>query len=166
MRRIHWFAAGVLVGMVVVGGWLLAQPEAAATLTAEDRAEIVQLYATMYQGSDFRDADLWLSAFAEDAVFVFPTGDRLEGHDALLGWRNQSFGGETGDAKRRHHVPNIRILPGENGGATATAYWIELDVSSSPSTIKGTGTAEDIFVKTADGWKFQHHIVNVDGFGG
>ena len=165
MRRYQSFAAGVLVGVVAVAGWMLAQPEAAATLTAEDRAEITQLYATMYQGSDFRDADLWLSAFAEDAVFVFPTGDQLEGHEALLAWRNQSFGGETGDAKRRHHVPNIRILPAEDGGATAKAYWIELDVNSTPSTIKGTGTAEDVFVKTADGWKFKYHAVYVDQFG-
>ena len=166
MRRFQTFAAGALVGAVVVSGWMLARPEAAGTLTADDRAEIVQLYATMYQGSDFRDADLWLSAFAEDAVFVFPTGDSLEGHDQLMAWRQQSFGGETGDAKRRHHVPNIRIMPSDDGGATATAYWIELDVSASPSTIKGTGTAEDIFVKTANGWKFQNHIVRVDGFGG
>ena len=77
----------------------------------------------------------------------------------------QSFGGQTGDSKRRHHVPNIRILPASDGGATASAYWIELDVGSTPSAIKNTGTAEDIFVKTADGWKFKNHTVNVDGFG-
>ena len=166
MRRIVSWKAVVLAGLVagVAASWMYAQPQAAATLTAGDRAEITQLYATMYQGSDFRDPDLWLSAFAEDAVFIFPTGDRVEGHDALLAWRKQSFGGETGDSKRRHHVPNIRILPSSDGGATAKAYWIELDVAATPSAIKNTGTAEDIFVKTSDGWKFGSHTVNVDGF--
>lgn len=164
MRRIESLVAVALVALLVVGGWMYTRTEAAATLTAEDRAEITQLYATMYQGSDFRDADLWLTAFAEDGVFVFPTGDRVAGHDALMAWRLQAFGGETGDSKRRHHVPNIRIVPAADGGATARAYWIELDVGSNPSTIKNTGTAEDIFVKTADGWKFKSHIVNVDGF--
>ena len=165
MRRIESLTAVALVGLLVVAGWMYTRTEAAATLTAEDRAEITQLYATMYQGSDFRDADLWLSAFAEDGVFIFPTGDRVEGHEALMGWRKQSFGGETGDSKRRHHVPNIRILQAPDGGATASAYWIELDVAATPAAIKNTGTAEDIFVKTADGWKFKSHTVNVDGFG-
>lgn len=164
MRRIESLAAAVLVGLLAAAGWTYAQPDAAGALTAEDRAEITQLYATMYQGSDFRDAELWLSAFAEDAIFIFPTGDRVQGHQALMAWRQQSFGGETGDSKRRHHVPNIRILPAPGGGATARAYWIELDVGAAPPAIKNTGTAEDIFVRTADGWKFQSHTVNVDGF--
>ena len=101
MRRNTSLLAVALLALVAAAGWMHGQPEAAATLTAEDRAEITQLYATMYQGSDFRDADLWLSAFAKDAVFVFPTGDQLEGHDALMAWRQRSFGGQTGDSKRR-----------------------------------------------------------------
>ncbi len=162
MRRSTPSLAIALLALVAAAGWMYGQPEAAATLTAEDRAEITQLYATMYQGSDFRDADLWLSAFAEDAVFVFPTGDQIEGHDALMAWRQRSFGGQTGDSKRRHHVPNIRIVPTADGGATASAYWIELDVATAPSSIKNTGTADDVFVKTDAGWKFKHHAVHLD----
>ena len=162
MRRNTSLVAVALLALIAAAGWMHGQPEAAATLTAGDRAEITQLYATMYQGSDFRDADLWLSAFAEDAVFVFPTGDQLEGHDALMAWRQRSFGGQTGDSKRRHHVPNIRISPTADGGATARAYWIELDVAASPSSIKNTGTADDVFVQTDAGWKFQHHAVHLD----
>ena len=156
--------AVALLALVAAAGWMHGQPEAAATLTAEDRAEITQLYATMYQGSDFRDADLWLSAFAEDAVFVFPTGDQLEGHDALLAWRQRSFGGRTGDSKRRHHVPNIRIVPtARRRRDRARAYWIELDVAASPSSIKNTGTADDVFVEDGTpAGSFRHHAVHLD----
>ena len=154
-----------LVAFVSVAGWMFAKPQAAAVLTAQDAHEIEQLYATMYQGSDFRDKALWLSTFAEDGVFVFPTGDEVAGKQALGAWREKSFAGQTGDSGRRHGFTSIRMTATPDGGATATAYWIELDVKQPPSAIKNTGTAEDTFVKTAEGWKFKRHIVKVDGFG-
>ena len=72
MRRNLQRLALPLLGVIVLAGWMYARPEAAATLTAEDAHGIRQLYATMYQGSDFRDADLWLSTFADDGLG--PTG--------------------------------------------------------------------------------------------
>lgn len=156
-----WWGIPV-VCLIAVGGWMYVQPEAAPVLSAEDAHEIRQLYATMYQGSDFRDADLWLSTFADDGVFVFPTGDEVTGKQALGEWRANSFRGEEGDSGRRHSFTTIRMTATPDGGATARAYWIELDVKSRPSTIRNTGTADDIFVKTPDGWKFKRHVVHVD----
>lgn len=154
-----------LVGFVAGTGWMYAQPKAATVLSAQDAHDIEQLYATMYQGSDFRNKELWLSTFTEDGVFVFPTGDEVAGKQALGAWREKSFGSEVGDSGRRHGFTSIRMTASPDGGATATAYWIELDVKQKPSAIKNTGTAEDTFVKTAAGWKFKRHIVRVDGFG-
>ena len=162
MKRTRSLLVIALVGLVPLGGWLYAQPEAAPVLTAQDAHEIRQLYATMYQGSDFRDADLWLSTFAEDGVFVFPTGDEVAGRAALSEWRAKSFRGETGDSKRRHAFTTIRMTPTPDGEASVRAYWVELDVSVRPSAIKNTGTADDIFVKTSDGWKFKRHTVHLD----
>ena len=151
-----------LVCLLAAAGWVYTQPQAATVLSAEDAHEIRQLYATMYQGSDFRDADLWLSTFAEDGVFIFPTGDQVAGKSALAEWRENSFRGETGDSGRRHSFTTIRMAATPDGGATARAYWIELDVKSRPSAIRNTGTADDIFVKTSEGWKFKSHTVHVD----
>lgn len=162
MRRKATWVTVALIGLTAAAAWTYARPEAAAALTAEDRQEIIQLYATLYQGSDFRDAELWLSTFADDAVFVFPTGDRIAGREALAAWRENSFGGETGDSRRRHYVPNVRLTPAPDGGAAARVYWIEMDVAATPARIRNTGTADDVFVKTADGWKFKSRAVHLD----
>ena len=151
-----------LVGSLMVAGWVYAQTRTATVLMAQDAHEITQLYSTMYQGSDFRDAGLWLSTFAEDGVFRFPSGDEVVGKQALAEWRARSFRGRVGDSKRRHYFPNIRLTPTPDGGATAHAYWVELDVRGQQATIANTGTADDVFVKTADGWKFKSHAVHLD----
>lgn len=44
-------------------------------LSAKDFEEIKELYARYNQGSDFRDTELFLSAFAEDAVMTREGGD-------------------------------------------------------------------------------------------
>ena len=165
MRRRHTLmVTGVvtLVGALAFAGWVYAQTRSTTALTAQDAHEITQLYSTMYQGSDFRDASLWLSTYAEDGVFRFPSGDEVVGKQALAEWRAKSFRGRVGDSKRRHYFPNIRLTPIPDGGATARAYWVELDVSGKPVAIANTGTADDVFVKTAAGWKFKSHVVHLD----
>jgi len=44
--------------------------QAIQELSAKDFEEIKELYARYNQGSDFRDTELFLSAFAEDAVMT------------------------------------------------------------------------------------------------
>ena len=72
----------VLIGVVVVAGLIGAgslraqKAGATGTLSAQDVSDITQLYSSSYQGADLRDADLWLSAYADDAVFTLPTGRR------------------------------------------------------------------------------------------
>nr|NIQ94612.1 SgcJ/EcaC family oxidoreductase [Desulfuromonadales bacterium] len=135
MRNRAVFAV-LILGLLVVAGWMSTPPKAAPALSADDAHEIRQLYATMYQGSDFRDADLWLSTFAEDGVFIFPNGDQVAGKQALREWRQRTFRGEVGDSGRRHSFTTIRMTASPDGGATARAYWIELDVKSRPSAIR------------------------------
>ena len=155
-------AVAVLVSSVVFVGWVRAQSGAVSSLTAQDAYDIEQLYAAMYQGSDFRNVSLWLSTWADTGVFALPTGDEIASREALAAWRERSFRGQTGDTGRRHYFPTIRLTATADGGATAFAYWILLDVSTSPASIASTGIAEDRFEKTADGWKFQRHAVQMD----
>jgi 3-phenylpropionate/cinnamic acid dioxygenase small subunit len=158
----------VLIGIALLGvltgvGWFYTQNvRAATTLTAQDTQDITQLYSIMYQGSDLRDLNMWVSAFADDGTFKLPTGDQVVGKKALAEWRAKSFGGKTGDSKRRHWFGLIRVSPGADGGATARAYWSVLDVSKKQATIMSTGTVDDVFVKTPSGWKFKVHVVRTD----
>lgn len=156
----------VVVGLVTLGaprgGY--AQPSSGATvspLTAQDYEEIRALYARYNQGSDFRDAELFLSAFAEDAV-ITRGGRDIIGTAALRADRNQRYAGQTGDNGRRHHNGSILITPAPEG-ATARAYFVLLDVTTRPPTILGSGYYDDTFTRTPRGWRIRHRTIHSDG---
>ena len=75
--------------------------QAIQELSAQDFEEIKELYARYNQGSDFRDTELFLSAFAEDAVMTREGGD-IVGMDELRADRARRYEGKTGDVGRRH----------------------------------------------------------------
>lgn len=160
----------VLIPLLVstsVGGWAYTQSVRSATiqiLTAQDHVEITQLYARFNQGSDFRDADLWLSTFADDAIFTLPNGQRVVGKEALTAWRTQSFAGKVGDSGRRHIHGSIN-LSATTDGAKGRAYWIVLNVSDKTPSLASTGYVDDVFVKTPHGWRFKTHTVHADAVG-
>jgi hypothetical protein len=152
-----------LVGSLATVGWVQAKSGKAPVLTTQDYLDIAQVYSICYQGSDLRDAAQWLSAFADDALFTLPNGDRVTGKKALAEWRAKSFAGKTGDSKRRHWFGTLLTKPTPDGGATVRAYYVVLDVSGKQSAINSSGMVDDVFVKTADGWKFKTHVVRGDG---
>jgi hypothetical protein len=159
----------VLTGIALLGCAFLAgmvyAPAAnakALTLTAQDYTEITELYARLYQGSDLRELDVWLSNFADDAVFVFPDGKEVAGTKALRDFRVKSFGGNTGDSKRRHWVSGVMLTPTPDGIAKGRAYWLMIDGSGKQPVLAQSGHFDDQFVKTKGGWKFKKHVVNMD----
>ena len=82
MRKLGVLIAILLVGVVSAIGWVSAQGSS-AMLTGEDYGQIMQLYGRYNQGSDFRDPELFVSAFADDAVFR-PGSEEVVGREALL----------------------------------------------------------------------------------
>ena len=81
MRRVRVLMVLVLLGSLAGVGGISAQQAGGsqgAALTAQDYADIGQLYVRINHGGDFRDADLWLSAFADDAVFAIAMGPGQE----------------------------------------------------------------------------------------
>ena len=51
---------------------------------ADDRAEIIELYARYAWGLDLADPDMLLSAFAEDAEFDHLWQGKVKGHAAIV----------------------------------------------------------------------------------
>ena len=93
----------VLVIVSVVGfGWVSAQPRGGGSgvLTGQDYGEIENLYARYSQGSDFQNAELFLSAFSEDATIVRADGSSITGMAALRAEREERYQGRTGDVGR------------------------------------------------------------------
>ena len=167
-------AVVALLGLGVGIGYLSAQERGdRGVLTAQDRLDIQDLYWRYAQGHDFRDAELVASAFAEDGVFrVSPTRatvGRKEIFESLSG----GFAGGPVDSGRRHWQNAWRITPTPEG-ARGRVYWFALEVGTGdPVTglpvdghrgpsFRSTGYYEDVYVKTAEGWRFKSRTLNWD----
>lgn len=164
MSKLLVSLAVVMVIGFVGSGWVSAQQDSGsspAMLTGQDYEEIKELYARYNQGSDFRDAELFLSAFADDAVMT-RGGRDIVGMDALRAERVERYAGQTGDNGRRHHNGSFIITPTAEG-AKARAYYLLLDVTSRPPTMVASGYYDDVFTKTSDGWRIQHRTLHGDG---
>ena len=147
---------GVVVVVVAFGagvGWSTAQQ--GPTLTAEDRAEIQQLHARYAQGTDFRQGDMWLSVFTDDAVFQPGThAAEVIGMEALTEWRRQNFAARPADRQNRHWNSGWVITPTPEG-AEGRLYYLGVNVTSGRPVLGGSGHYEDVYVKTADGWRIK-----------
>ena len=134
--------------------------QAIQELSAKDFEEIKELYARYNQGSDFRDTELFLSAFAEDAVMTREGGD-IVGMDELRADRARRYEGKTGDVGRRHINGSYLITP-TSDGAEARTYYLLMDVTVRPPNVISSGYYEDKFVRTNSGWKIKHRILYRD----
>ena len=147
--------AGIGAGL----GWTTAQG-ASGDLTAQDYADIQQLYWRYNQGADFRDGGLFVSAFADDAVFR-AGGQEYVGKDELAAWRVERDAGKTGDNGRRHWNSSYRITP-TSEGAEGKVYWLLIDVSSGPPKHIASGYYDDVYEKTSNGWRIKHRTLRPD----
>ncbi len=166
MKTRHLLAAAALVAVGVAIGWISAPVNTAAaegTLTAQDYAEIEQLYWRYNHGADFRDGDLFVSAFAADAVFEVG-GQKITGRDELTAYRVERHAGQSGDTGRRHWNNSWRIVPTADG-AEARVYWILVDVSGGAPDTVASGYYDDTYVKTAEGWRFKTRTISADRAG-
>src|SRR2546425_10240246 len=117
MTRMRLFVMMFVLASVAVVGLVYARTAnaRAVALTAQDYTAITELYARLYQGSDLRELDVWLSNFADDAVFTFPDGNEVAGKKALGEWRGESFGGRTGGPKRGRGAGGGGVGPRSRG---------------------------------------------------
>ncbi len=162
MPRIRTVVIVLAVVSAVGVGWVSARQRSATdVLTGQDYGEIENLYARYSQGSDFQDAELFLSAFSEDATIVRGDGSSITGMPALRAERGERYQGRSGDVGRRHRTGSYLITPTPDG-AKGRAYYILLDVTSRPSAITFTGYYDDEFVRTPDGWRIKRRTINRD----
>ena len=163
MRTLRVAIVVALVGIGAAIGYFAAHSTASAAesgLTAQDYADIQQLYWRYNHGADFRDAALFVSAFADDVEFR--AGDlELNGKDALTTWRGERDAGGTGDNGRRHWNNSYLITP-TSEGAEGKVYWMLVDVSSGPPNHLASGYYEDVYVKTSDGWRIKKRTLRPD----
>lgn len=134
--------------------------ETAAALTALDYIEIEQLtYRYGYALDSGADGGyLYADLFTEDGAFTGtnqgPSGRTYTGREALAALAR---GGRRGPLWVSHYVTNVVIEP-TAGGAVGRAYVAILDAgtgAAAAGSISNGGLYNDVYVKTAGGWRFK-----------
>ena len=79
---------------------------------------------------------------------------RTEGRDAI---QRMAATAPHGPRYVRHFITNHVIDPAPDGGATGRNYLVAIDIGENgmPSSIFLGGHYEDVYAKTAEGWKFK-----------
>jgi hypothetical protein len=137
----------------VILGFCIAVASAASaqTLTDKDRAEIRQLsdnYVTFLDGCK---ASEYAGLFAADGSFISGPRGTMTGREKLESLvTSERFcqPGATARSAMSHAFSKIVIEP-TAGGATGKVYLPGREPNTSG------GHYEDVYVKTADGWKFK-----------
>ena len=162
MRKLHVTIAILSIGVLAAIGWVSAQGSS-MTLTGQDYGEIMQLYGRYNQGSDFRDPELFASAFADDGVFR-PGSEEVVGHEAILArQRGRLQEGQEGTPGGSRHITSSWVItPSEDGGAKARAYWMVVNVGGEQPSAVVSGYYDDVYVKTSKGWKIRSRTLHRD----
>ena len=137
------------------------QKSKAPTLTPLDYIEIQQLVARYAYALDTGALDgtgsVYAGLFTPDGVFVGGSSGRVaKGREQLAALARVAPGGTRGPLTVGHFIVNHVIEPSPEGaiGKQYLAYLIFGDEGQGGSINLG-GHYEDIYAKTADGWRFK-----------
>jgi len=151
MRNSRIVITITLIAIVAAVSWVSTQNRGGVLpLTGTDIAEIERLYARYNQGLDFQDEELYLSAWADDAVFTTGGGEVWSGRERIRERFRQKPGGEG--TTITHNNTSILIEPTQDG-AKGRGYWIVLDTSEPQPKVLVHGHYFDTFKRTSEGWR-------------
>ena len=167
MRR-KTTASLVVIALAFVA-FLARDARTAATLTAQDYAEIHQLYARYNYGVDAQADDGWLyaRAFTEDGEFDWGPPEPTRGRDALreLARPGGSWDQDARGQRRPWHVPTNILIEPTADGARGTAYLLLVNgAEAGGPVITGRGVYTDEIVRTAEGWLFKKRAYHPGDF--
>ena len=151
----NWKVVAALAVCVAASAAVYAQQKGPKTLSAQDYAEIEQLYIRYNWAFDSgaENGMAWAKTFTPDGEFVMGP-NKTAGREQLA-----QFNAKASSAAPRaphHFVTNIRIEPSAEG-ARGGAYFFHVPTPepNKPAGITSTGAYEDTIVKTAEGWRFK-----------
>jgi actinorhodin biosynthesis protein ActVIA len=151
MRK-GYFGSVLFLFLVLAGAaWTYAQSGRTAALTAQDYADIQQLYARYNWAIDAGDVEGYVALYTADGVF-----NTFNGADGLRTFMKNRQGGT-----RRHWNSNLVITPSPEG-ASGKVYLLLVDVGAKPPAISSAARYEDSLVKTAGGWRFKKRQTSSD----
>jgi hypothetical protein len=144
---------GAVLLLVLVGGgaWAYAQSGGSKSLTAQDYADIQQLYARYNWAIDAGDIEGYVALYTPDGSF-----NTFNGADGL-----RTFMKDRPAGSRRHWNSNLVITPSPEG-ASGKVYLLLVDVAAKPPAISAAARYQDVLVKTGSGWRFKKRQTSPD----
>ena len=145
--------AAILLGLGLTVA--VAHAQQSTPLTPTDYIEIRQLVARYAYAVD-TGADngyVYASLFAPDGAFLDRTGKRTSGREQLAELARTNT---RGAQSAFHFIMNHVIEPSPEG-AVVKEYLVQLRIGDGdrPNDIFGGGRYDDVYVKTAEGWRFK-----------
>ena len=140
----------------------MAQPNP-TRVTADDRGEIIELYARYAWGLDLADADMLLSAFAEDAEFDHLWQGRVKGHAAILENMRSLWNDRQHWWFGRQHLFNHYIMERQPDSSVKVRCFFQImqfNTDYATNFVFGIGTREDLCVQRGGRWVFKSLFIN------
>jgi uncharacterized protein (TIGR02246 family) len=127
------------------------------SLSADDIAEITQLYGRYAHAVDAGDGKAFAACFTPEGALRLGDGEPLAGHDAIAEFASSM---PTMVPGIRHSVSNI-VLDGNGEEATGAAYLL-VYLSGSETTIITTGRYRDELRRDDGSWAFASRVFLAD----
>jgi hypothetical protein len=152
-RRIMSNFLKCFIALVFAVSYLTVQPVDAEELTADDYAEIHQLYARYVHAFDLGDPMAYADTYTPDGFIrvdrVGAPGTPVIGHDNLVAFAERYH--ENNGPYPRHLNSGLVLTPTADG-AKGTCYLVVFNVNT--RSLMLTGVYQDTLKKTSKGWRF------------
>jgi hypothetical protein len=159
MRRLR----DVTVAMLFVFGSLSGtRASSQIELTAQDYADIQQLYATYAHGFDSKvdDGQMYIGVFADDASFEDQYDLQTVGRDSLLARYGHTQSGHANPVSNSHSTWNVMIEPAPWGAVGRAYKSMGISFAADGTSVWSgvPGMYYDVLVKGPSGWRFKQRI--------
>ena len=135
----------------------------ALSITGDEYAEIMNLYALYNQASDSHDAEIFASCFTMDGELRNSTaGLHLSGQEELRAFR-QRLANDNTNMYRRHWNSSIHLRRVDFSMIHGRCYFIlYTGIHGAIPNIAAAAIYEDVITSTEKGWKFRTRILLAD----
>jgi hypothetical protein len=132
-------------------------------LTAEDRLDIIELFAKYAWAIDLADPELAVQCFAEDGYFDHLWQGRVQGHEAILkNLESLWYDRQSWWYGRQHIFNHFLITPESADKAQVKSFFqiFQFNTDYNTNFVFGIGTRNDTVVKRGGKWLFHSLYVN------